>query len=419
MTTFRCLFRIVCVMLSISATIWPIYLFGLDEDSVEIGIKEMHLSEDIFYPSLTLCFNQPQDQYDRPILHIDDYVGNIVVKRKSKKPVVFTKVGIKHTPYDEIPYKGISRKIVLRRYQSSDCLDIGIPFRKKEIIHSMDVEIRKDVFQPQPISTRNDNNRGASSLTIGLSFQGDVFPLPNQNLNYLELDNKGINNCSGISFHVKEMEILLRRNKPSNPCIDFDRNGAFRILKYATNRLGCMPHGWEINYDLPNCRAEKLNKTDEQHYNQLLATLHYFYYKPITKFCRSIRGIQIEHISDDSIDSCKDDNDTIHITSIYDSFPFRETKLVRAYTVWNLVSNIGVIVGLFFGVSVIQLPSIFTKLRRKISGKTYSIRKTNFDDMNNKLSLANEEIHNIKEDTYILKNHILDLLQKREYESTV
>ena len=42
-------------MLSFGAIMWNIHIFFLNEDSVEIEVKEMRLKEGIFHPSLTLC----------------------------------------------------------------------------------------------------------------------------------------------------------------------------------------------------------------------------------------------------------------------------------------------------------------------------------------------------------------------------
>ena len=148
-----CLFRVGCVMLSFCAIVWNIYIFSLDEDSVEITVKDTPLKKDIFHPTLMLCFHQKivnrhkvfigrpsskdqlQDKSDHRIFHINDYIGNIVVKYKNENRAQMTKTVPNITPYEEVQYTGHSRKIMLRRLQSSDCLDIDIPSKKKEPIH--------------------------------------------------------------------------------------------------------------------------------------------------------------------------------------------------------------------------------------------------------------------------------------------
>ena len=325
-TILKCLFRISCVMLSFGAIVWNIHIFFLNEDSVEIEVKEMRLKEGIFHPSLTLCFyretihqhnvftghlssnNQLQDKSSRHILHIDDYIGDIVVKRKNKKRARFTKDGVNITPYDEIKYTGRSRKIFLRRLHSTDCLDINIPFKKKETIHSVIVAVKDAVFRAKDPSTRIRN-----WIQIGMTVQDDLFILPNlflrtnDNLDGPGLDSHQKHDCTGITFNVKEIEILKRRNKPSNPCISSYKNGALPILNYAVKRLQCLPNGWEIAHVLPDCKDKKLNEKAKHTLNQVESVLHYFYYKPITKFCQSIRHVQIEHDSRDSIRTCTDD----------------------------------------------------------------------------------------------------------------
>ena len=460
----KCLFRISCVMLSFGAIMWNIHLFCLDEDSVEIEVKEMHFKEDKFHPSLTLCFHreiihqrnvfignprandQLQDKPDRRIFHINDYIGDIVVKHKNEKRAVFTKTGLNIKPYDEVKYTGRSRKVMLRSLKSTDCLDINIPLKQKGTIHSITVAVKDDVFRSKDPSTRIKN-----WIEIGLAVQNDVFILPNlflmpnENLNGPELDSDQKQDCSGITFHVKEIEILRRRNKPSNPCINSIKNSALPILNYAVNRLQCLPNGWEIAHVLPDCRDKTLNEKAKQTLNQVQAALHYFYYKPITKFCQSIRHVQIQHDSTDSVRTCTDDTDTINVTAIYDNYSLTETRLIRSYTVTNLLFNIGYIVGLFLGLSLIQLPVIVTKLICTICRRLRVLRRSkepetllnghiprqatdlldrHIVEINSKLTLANDEIQNLKKDSSLFKNHIMQLralvlLQQREYDTMV
>ena len=161
-----CLFRVGCFMLSFGAVVWNIYLFRLDEDSVEIKVKEMPSKDYVFYSSITLCFrrkinnwnkvfighhsskDQLQDKSDRRIFHIDDYIDNIVLKYKNENRERITKTVSNITPYEEDQYTGHFRKVLLRRFQSSDCLDINIPVKKKKNIHSINIAIKDDVFRP-------------------------------------------------------------------------------------------------------------------------------------------------------------------------------------------------------------------------------------------------------------------------------
>ena len=457
-----CLFRVGCVMLSFCAIVWNIYIFSLDEDSVEITVKDTPLKKDIFHPTLMLCFHQKivnrhkvfigrpsskdqlQDKSDHRIFHINDYIGNIVVKYKNENRAQMTKTVPNVTPYEEVQYTGHSRKIMLRRLQSSDCLDIDIPSKKKETIHSIDIAIKDDAFRPKDLSPLIEN-----WIAIGFTVQNSIFMLPNsflmpnEKLNPPELDSHQKRHCSRISFHVKGIETLHRRNKPTNPCINSYRNGALPILKYAARRIKCVPNGWEIAHVLPNCKDKKLDKNDTLILNKIRAALNFFLYS--TKFCRSMRNIQIEPGSSDSNTTCTEDVNTKNITMIYGNYTLTETRLVRSYTVTNLLFNIGYIIGLFLGLSLIQLPVIFTKRIRTICRKVQAlitkkepeasltdhipnqntdVLDGHMDEINIKLTLANQEIQNLKKDSCLFKNHILQmralvLLQEQEYETVL
>ena len=159
----------------------------------------------------------------------------------------------------------------------------------------------------------------------------------------------------------------------------------------------------------------------------------------------------MEYNSGDLFTSCTDDDDTMYITAVYNNFPFKETTLVRAFTVWNLLSSISVIIGLFYGVSLIQLPDIVKKINRIRKKKKNSDTKSKENQLlRNKLRLqiqthpldydtkylpglerngqetlkkvqtvADAEIQNLKSDISLLENHVSQLLQKKEYETVV
>ena len=123
----------------------------------------------------------------------------------------------------------------------------------------------------------------------------------------------------------------------------------------------------------------------------------------------------------------------------------------RAFTVWNLLSSISVIIGLFYGVSLIQLPDIVKKINRIRKKKKNSDTKSKENillrkklrlqiqtqplDLDTKYlpgvernaqetlkqaqTVADVEIQNLKSDISLLENHVSQLLQKKEYETVV
>ena len=444
MGTLSCIFRVGCVLLSFCATLWPIYVFNLDEDSLEIEFKDLHRSKDTPYPGIRVCFartilrkekkhsrntdgtrNQVKFGLSPARLHIEDFIKNIEILYTNQTRLQFTRAGdIKL--HRHIQRKGSFRHIMLRRFQSVVCLNIAIPFKKNKGIYSVSVRIRKAIFKKDAVPTKNEIMSGASKLTIGMSHNGNSFRLPNLSQGELLMGNKFNHKCAGLLFNLKGMEVLKRRNKTSSPCIDYDGHGLFTLLNRSSKSIGCMPIGWEIPTNLPYCLENKLNGNIEA----LLSALQYLEYNHDTNPCRSIQDIQIEYNVDDSMNACENDDETLQIIAIYNKFLFKEMRMVRAYTVWNLISSIGVIIGLFFGVSLIDFPDMVKELRvsvrKYISKKPSKRRKSKqvihqtLDDLKaerikiiDRLLKAEDELQNVKKDIS------LNIERQEEYETTI
>ena len=464
MVSFKCVFRVVCVLCSVCATFWPIHLFNLDEDILDIKFKHLHSTKDTPYPSIKLCIdrtifhkrqkpsrnmldttNRLKDDVNSDVLHIEDYIKSIITIHSNKTRPRFTSSGINITRFSELQNKGTFRYVVLQRFNTSDCLYIAAPFIENKGIYSINVAIRKDVFKKNTIPTRNEITSGTSRLTIGMFFNGNSYHLPSQNSGDVLLSNNQKSTCSDVVFNVKGMEILERRNKPSLPCIDYGNNGLFTLLNRGSKSLGCIPIGWEIPNRLPPCSQNETTRT----LNQLLSSLRYFSAFP----CRSIQNLQLEYNLDDAMTSCKNDNETLQITAVFEKFLFKEIKVVRAYTVYSLISSIGVICGVFFGVSLIDFPDMVKGLRRrvrkhlskmpikrrksqKLIHETLDTMKDEGRELNKELQNAKkeisfikreygtvvEELQNVKNDIFLMKiieNHMIKCLEKQEYESLV
>ena len=475
MGTLSCIFRVGCVLLSFCATLWPSYLFNLDEDSLEIDFKDLHSSKDTPYPGIKVCFARTilnkdkkhsrdtdspntQSKYalDTARLHIEDFIKNIEVLYTNQTRLQFTRAGVVKL-HRLIQRKGTFRQIMIRRFPSLVCLNIAIPFKKNKGIYSVSVRIRKAIFKKDAVPTRNEIMSGSSKLTVGMSHNGNSFRIPSHNLGESLFDNELNRTCSGLLFNLKGMEVLKRRNKTSTPCIDYDSHGLFKLINRSSKIFGCMPINWEIPTTLPYCEENKTNGKIEA----FLAALQYLEHNHETNPCRSIQDIQLEYNVDDSMEACETDNETLKITAIYNKFLFKEMKMVRAYTIWDLISSISVIFGVFYGVSLMNVPGMVKGLRRKvrkhISRKPSKRQKSKqvifqtLDDLKNERIMINErllkaeerqeeyeativalknegkeanekmeeELQNAKKQLFLIKNHLNQCSQKEDYETEV
>ena len=469
------IFRVGCVVLSICATLWPIHLFHLDQDSLTTELKELHTSHDSSYPSIRLCFarailrkhekpsgnklgtkNQLKNgshPYRPNILRIEDYISSITINHRNKKRPKFTRDGIDVKLHQVTQLKGNFSHIILRRSRPMNCIEIGIPFKENKGIHGITVAVRKDVFKKDSAPTRNEVIGGTRKLTIAMSFKGSSFRVPSHNAGELLLNDHLNRTCSDVVFNIKGMEILHRRNKKSSRCFDYDHQGLFLMMNRIVRLIGCMPVGWEVPSSLPNCPSGKSKKS----VYKVLVALKFLEYSRITNACRSASSVQLEYNFDDLMSTCSKDDDTIQITALYNRFLYKETKMVQAYTEWDLFSTIGVIIGFFYGWALINIPDMARSLHKKI--RTHILRRPSKQpkiherldiikycmnevyqemekaeaNMKNEMEKAKEntfvvyqriddvyqEMEKEKKNIFLIKNHMRQYLQKKEYETVV
>ena len=200
--------------------------------------------------------------------------------------------------------------------------------------------------------------------------------------------------------------------------------------------------------------------------NKVFAALNYLEYSRITHACRSMQSIQLEYNFDDLMSTCSKDEKTIQITAIYNKFLYKETKMVRSYTEWDLLSTIGVIIGFFYGWALINIPDMASGLHKKI--RTHILRrptkqpkihdrldimkysmnevyqqmekaevnmnaemakvKENMKDEMEKAKVSMKDIYQemekekmekMEKNIFLIENHLCNWLQKKEYETVV
>ena len=187
----------------------------------------------------------------------------------------------------------------------------------------------------------------------------------------------------------------------------------FKFLTRSTKKLGCMPPGLDLPIKLPRCLGNKRKAAS----NIILAAFQQFSTYP----CRSIRDLKIEYNFEDLQNTCKTHNDTLRITAIFNKFLFKEIKVVRSYTIGKLVSSIGVIIGVFYGVSLIEVPEMVKKSRKKIRrdfSKKEPKRRTSqilihqsLGALRMKMWELNGKFENAKKDMVLKNNKTFDSLR--------
>jgi hypothetical protein len=428
MVSFRFIFRFGCVSAAIFSSFWPIYLYSLDEDLVQINFKKFHSTEDRVYPSLTFCFNiKSFPKYNDSVLKeslfqigsndttlkIEDYISTIEIKTFENNIIRFSKSGVGMGAHNASKNRQISTNTVLRRFAAAPCFAVGIPFMEKQGIDSMVVSIKKNIFFVGNVPTRQQIVRGRSQFSIGFSYQNQYFPLLGRTAERRGLDDF-TNTCSGFIINVRGMEILRRRNKLSDPCNDYANEDAMKVLDDTANKLRCKPQHWDLPSPLPDCSQEQLNESrvhlDDSLYNSNA--------KRLLKPCRSILDFWYDYDFDRSFESCTDEEESFSITILFNDLPLKEITFVSAHTLLDLLSNISVIIGIFVGASLFQLPDIHSKFVKWINSNS---EQPQYQEKNTKERIDQlwMEIETIEKDITLLKLPVIKRLQHLQAETEV
>ena len=430
MFTAKALFKACGVLFAFATSFWPIYNYSLNEDSIQIEFEDFYSSKERINPAFTVCFDRAtfhkfnqshqhrlgidlkhQIFSEQPTLDITDFIEIIEIKDLSNKRIRLSKAGTKVYFDAEAEDIDLSLNTVLRRYRATSCFAIGLSFSNKNGISSMEIGIIKDIFERGTAPSRNRLIHGKSQLSIGLSFGTEYFPLMSRSLAKLRTHDLANNVCSGLIFKVKGMEIVSRRNKPGDPCKEYEDHDATKVLNDAVPDLECMPLGWDKDSILPVCQPNQLNETVRKHLN---AGLYDSNAKTLIAPCTSIVDMSYADF-DNVIDACTDEKRILRLTVDYKDLHYKQTKFIRAYSIWNFVEDITFIIGIFLGISWQQLPNLMTySLKNQRNKIRLSDKVKNADE---KIQTLIKEIDNSKKKIAALEYTVQ--LQKQGYVTDV
>ena len=369
-------FKIFCVIAAISLIVWQMYEYNYsEEDKVNVIFQRFNSDQQRIYPSLTLCFDgttnpTPNDTSHQNLLKeeffrsgsndttlkVEKYIKVITVKDFHNNIIRYSKEG--NDLANGIQGRTLSTNIVFRRYKVGNCFAIGIPFMAQKEIHWINVEIKKSIFESGGVPTKQDLVSGKGKFSVGLTYQNQFFPLLNgkeKEIGKHEIQNE----CPGFVVNVRGIEIVHKRNKPTDPCNDDGFDDSTKVLEDLTAKLGCKPEYWNIPSNLPDCTKEELAEfrdiLDDGLYNSNS--------KRLIRPCRYMQYLWHDYTFDTS---CMEEKGTFHIKVVYNSLPYKEIQFVPSHTLWGLTTNVLTIVGVFLGVSLYQTPNLLHRAKHRI-----------------------------------------------------
>ena len=161
-----------------------------------------------------------------------------------------------------------------------------------------------------------------------------------------------------MSFALKGMEVLQRRQKKNKRCYDLEDYDDY-IWDIIIEKSGCRPM-WITNRSEPLCKTRKsYEDIMAMHADMFDGKNNKKYQQP----CRSIEKAKLEYVEYDASDQLgvhSEDKDEGLLTLDFDmvTSKFKEIKQVRKYNYQSLIGNAGGYVGILLGYALWNIPTI-------------------------------------------------------------
>jgi hypothetical protein len=393
---WRKFFHVLCIFSTLALTGWCLYKYTLDEDVSLVGYVKFNDDKYKRYPAITLCFWNPfyneklkqygpgintttyshflqgrlwddrmvSIDYDDVTVSLEDYTTEIGVQYGN-----FTVGSWKDTFYQGTEPRERPGFYVSNRNGGSKCFSLTMPYVQGLPIIYFYTTINSNIF---PDGKRHifPNFDGSNINTGGFTA---YFHLPGQHFrayydkkySWASRENKARN--YDMSFTLKNIEVLNRRNKFFNRCNINWENDDNMVKEELIKSVGCNPPHWKVNSPLRICsKREEMGKFRWPTYHDL------------QKFplpCNAIEKMQYDfeevdrvssrHVSKDFIDE-KNNTSWFGINLFFPEPSFKEIKQAQSYDLESFVGNAGGYIGLFLGYSLMCIPNMLVKMYRKI-----------------------------------------------------
>ena len=405
-----------CVFVAISLACLCFHKYFLDDDLAEINFQTFNDKEHATYPSITLCFMGPsifsekklkrfgkwitqtsysnflqglfwnktmhEIDFDAVTIDIEDYLEGVIISSAGDNArhcsVNFHKIlnhfsvpgCINTTNPDDFPPETFKFYVSYRDFHTK-CFSMDVPFKQGNKLNRLRIFIRSQIF-PKAIDEQYVFEK---TFGVFLHYPRQLFRSPIQKL-YQKVQNDSL--LKVMKFKIQNIEVLIRRNKPSRECNEMWRNDDDRILNKIVRAIGCEPSHWKLNATSTFIKKYNITKCSDRRKMQLFSRHSPLAYLiPNTNFlnnlpppCNDVTQSLYEYKEDEwsqeEFTGLDVEANFFEINLAFPSSVYKEIVQVRAYGLQSLVGYIGGYIGMFLGIGLSQLPSLFMKAIKKM-----------------------------------------------------
>ena len=374
--------HIICIVAVIVYAIMNIYSYWKNEDLCEVSFKTFHDEKGDIYPSLTMCLNTPFKtnellERSQNVVNASMYESYLLGRYKDVQKfanISYEDVSIQTDDFLVEAYASdkdfsVRDQIQLKEHMTVQswawywgvmkCFTFNVPFKDAKI-GSMGIEFKNSIFPNNGQRPTDGWESGGMHLFFHYPNQfSRSFPT-NKRFWQIRRSNK---NSHRLRFYLKDMEVLRKRQKTDDICLEKDMMQIDDWLTHhIMDQVKCRPPYWNdqtiSNSTFPVCDTnEKLQEAVRHFFN--------FFYGSKEKYtpCTEIMKLGIDY-EEPEYDTLKED--TTRISWYYRTNTFKEIRQMRAYTGMMLLGNVGGFFGVLLGYAFVQVPSLLNIIIRSI-----------------------------------------------------
>ena len=246
----------ICILATVGLSIYSMYRYSLNEDTTEVRVTSFLSSKDSIYPSLSFCILPPFLKNNFTI-YGDENI-NLTSYQNFLKGDFWDDKMLK-VDYDNVTialsdnlingtYKTHSRKVgivdwnvqyfVSFRSLQRKCFTIRAPTPTNGLLLHSWLKIKSDIFPEGKIS---DDQK----IYTYLHYPGQRFTAYYTIKNDFDSRQNKSNNYRMV-FRVQNIDVIIRRNKMHEPCLDGEQHYDELYLQKWTQKIGCRPYHWKF-----------------------------------------------------------------------------------------------------------------------------------------------------------------------------
>ena len=404
-------FRVVCALTTLILGALCFFKFIWDEDVSQIFFQEYHKLSHSIYPTLTLCLlnenifseeklrslniskgayssflrgeywndEMSKIDFEDVTVQLEDYIEGISISSAKNQTVYyhcsnnFQRILLGLLGYQCQKEGNLNLLSTSFQNHESKCLSVGIPFDKNNVVLKLRVLIKTSIF-PQNVLKEFETRE---NFGIFLHYKQQLFRSPVSKL-YRKAQNGSALNA--INFKINNMEVFRRRNKHKRPCNE-NWNDDENILERIVGNIGCKPPHWKVTKELRKC----MNRSSVRSYN--LPLIYWIPRIPYLNFlndlpppCSTILGVNYEYSETKwKLEEFQHLNADLNFFEVNLEFPnptYKEITQVKAYDEESFVGNVGGYIGMFLGISILQIPEYVNMVYKKSRDAKGAVSKT-------------------------------------------